>query len=169
MVWVLRISIVIVGVLGTLIAIFSDSIYGLYLLCSDLMYVVLFPQLTIVLWVPMANAYGSLAGFFVSFLLRILAGEDVVGIPAILQYPGYDASTGKQWFPHRSFAMMIGTVLIIVVSWITNKMFVDEYISREYDVLQIYRQKTIKMRYTKPTLDSHYESEKNEEKIAMNT
>merc|ERR1711971_835343 len=47
--WVLRISIVVFGIMASLIAMFSTSIYGLYLLCSDLMYVILFPQLTIVL------------------------------------------------------------------------------------------------------------------------
>ena len=60
--WVLRVSVLVVGVLATLIAVFSNTIYGLYVLCSDLMYVILFPQLTLVLWVDSCNAYGSLTG-----------------------------------------------------------------------------------------------------------
>ena len=133
--------------MATLIAVFSDTTYGLYLLCSDLMYVIMFPQLTIVLWNKTVNAYGSIAGYFVSFLLRVLAGEPVIGWPTVIKYPGFDEEHEKQYFPHRTFAMLVGVLLMYVVSWITNKVFIEEIVDRKYDVLQCHRQKTIKMRY----------------------
>ena len=148
LVWVLRISILIVGTLGTLIAIFADTIYGLYILCSDLMYVVLFPQLTLILWMPQSNAYGSLAGFVISFLLRLLSGEPVLNLPPAIRYPGYDATTGTQLFPFRTFIMLIGTFCIVAVSFITNFLFLRGIIPRRFDVLKCLRQRTIEMRYS---------------------
>ncbi|XP_035829842.1 high-affinity choline transporter 1 [Aplysia californica] len=146
--WVLRITVLVVGVLGTLIAIFSNTIYGLYLLCSDLMYVVLFPQLTLVLWMENSNAYGSLTGFVVSLSLRLLSGEPVLGLPPLLKYPFFEEGAGIQLFPFRTFAMLMGTICIVVVSLVTNKLFVDEIIPRKYDVLKCYRQRTCKRRYS---------------------
>ncbi|GFR97262.1 high-affinity choline transporter 1 [Elysia marginata] len=147
LVWVLRISILIVGTLGTLIAIFADTIYGLYILCSDLMYVVLFPQLTIILWMSQSNSYGSLAGFVVSFGLRLLSGEPVLGLAPAIEYYGYDAARGTQLFPFRTFIMLIGAVCIVAVSLLTNFLFMRGFIPRRYDFLKCLRQRTISMRY----------------------
>ncbi|KAL5021603.1 hypothetical protein ScPMuIL_000758 [Solemya velum] len=62
-IWVLRFAIVIVGILGSVIAITVNSVFGLYILSGDLMYVILFPQLTCAMWIQFANTYGSLIGF----------------------------------------------------------------------------------------------------------
>ncbi|CAG2228524.1 CHT1 [Mytilus edulis] len=86
--WVLRFSIVVVGTLGAVIAISANSIYGLYILCADAMYVVQFPVLTCALWVPFANTYGAISGFVVGTTLRVLGGEPVLSFPAIIKYPG---------------------------------------------------------------------------------
>jgi len=43
-------------------AIYIKSIYGLFVLCADFVYVVLFPQLTLVLYVPWINTYGAALG-----------------------------------------------------------------------------------------------------------
>ena len=130
-----------------MIAIFSDTIYGLYLLCSDLMYVVLFPQLTLILWMPQSNSYGSLVGFLVSFCLRLLSGEPVLGLEPVIHYPGYDAATNTQLFPFRTFIMLIGAVCIAAVSILTNFLFLRGIAPRRYDVLKCLRQRTISMRY----------------------
>jgi high affinity choline transporter 7 len=63
-VWVLRGSILVAGVLATVVAVTADTIYGLFVLCSDLMYVILFPQLTLILYFKRTNAYGCLSGYF---------------------------------------------------------------------------------------------------------
>ncbi|RUS88280.1 hypothetical protein EGW08_003982 [Elysia chlorotica] len=147
LVWVLRISIIVVGILGTLIAIFSNTIYGLYILCSDLMYVILFPQLTIILWMPQSNAYGSLVGFLVSFGLRLLSGEPVLGLKPAIFFPGYDADNEVQLFPFRTFIMLVGAVCIIGVSIVTNFLFLRGIVPRRFDVLKCLRLRTISMRY----------------------
>ena len=48
--------------------------------------------------------------------------------------------------------MLFGTFLLLLVSLVTNKLFVDEIVSRRYDVLQCYRQKTADMRDTSEEL-----------------
>ncbi|RUS70489.1 hypothetical protein EGW08_021752 [Elysia chlorotica] len=146
--WVLRCSIVVSGVMGMLIAIFSDTIYGLFILCADLMYVVLFPQLTLILWMPKSNSYGCLAGYFVSFILRLLSGEPVLGLPPAIFYPGYDSDTGLQMFPFRTFLMLMGTLCIVLVSLTSHYLFHREIIPRRYDVLKCLRQRTIVRRHT---------------------
>lgn len=146
--WVLRITIIIVGTLSTLIAMFSTTIYGLFVLCSDLMYVVLFPQLTLALWMPQTNAYGSLAGFLASLILRILSGEPVLHIPAIIKYPFFDEDTQTQLFPHRTLVMLIGAILVVLVSIATNFLFLKGLLPKKYDVLKCHRQRNIKYRYS---------------------
>ncbi|GFN83155.1 high-affinity choline transporter 1 [Plakobranchus ocellatus] len=148
LIWVLRISILIVGTLGTLIAIFADTIYGLYVLCSDLMYVILFPQLTLILWMPQCNAYGSLAGFLVAFILRLLSGEPVLGLAPAIHYPGYDALYERQLFPFRTFIMLIGSFCIMGVSILTNFLFFKGILPRRYDVLKCLKGRTIALRYS---------------------
>lgn len=49
------------GALATVMGILIESIYGLWALCSDLVYVVLFPQLICVVYIP-----------WVSYLLHII-------------------------------------------------------------------------------------------------
>ena len=79
MVWVIRISIWVVGAIATTIALTVNTIYGLSYLCSDLIYVILFPQLICVLYFRYSNAYGAVISFFVGLILRILGGEPMLG------------------------------------------------------------------------------------------
>ncbi|BFZ03441.1 hypothetical protein BsWGS_06480 [Bradybaena similaris] len=166
LIWVLRISIVVVGALGTLIAVFSKTIYGLYVLCSDLMYVVLFPQLTIVLWMPSSNAYGCMAGFFISLILRLASGEPVLGIPPGIKYPYFDEASQKQLFPFRTFAMLVGTISIVAVSYITNAVFDKGILAQKYDFLKSYRKRTITRRYSK---SDYLEQSFKEQTITLNS
>lgn len=143
MVWVLRLSILAVGVLATVIACTANTVYGLFVLCSDLMYVILFPQLTLVLWFKQSNAYGCLAGYFVAFLLRVLGGEKLVGLPALLQFPMYDEVTKQNMFPFKTFAMLCNCLFTIAVSVVTNLVFMRGWLPAKYDRLNCLRQRTI--------------------------
>ena len=79
MVWVIRLSILVVGAVATTIGLTVNSIYGLSILCSDLIYVILFPQLLCVIYFRYANGYGAVISFFVGLILRILGGEPLLG------------------------------------------------------------------------------------------
>ncbi|KAK8758079.1 hypothetical protein V5799_004289, partial [Amblyomma americanum] len=55
-IWVMRCSIVVVGALATYMALAAKSVYSLWFLSSDLVYVILFPQLLCVVYLKARNA-----------------------------------------------------------------------------------------------------------------
>ena len=70
-IWVMRAGIFGVGILATIMGITITTIYGLWYLCADLVYVILFPQLVSVIYIGYTNTYGSLAGYLVGKFLHI--------------------------------------------------------------------------------------------------
>lgn len=108
-----RITVVVVGTLATLIALSVKSIYALWFLCADLVYVLLFPQLVLALYARRINSWGVWCGFLVSLVLRIGGGEPTLGIPALIPYPAID---GVVWFPFKTAAMGVGLVTTLAVS-----------------------------------------------------
>ncbi|GLH04021.1 High-affinity choline transporter 1, partial [Gryllus bimaculatus] len=73
-------------------------------MCSDLVYCILFPQLLMVVhFKHHCNTYGSLAAYIIAFLVRISGGEPMLGLPALIHYPGWLFESGKlapgyDWF-----------------------------------------------------------------------
>lgn len=116
---VIKRSIILVGIAATIIALNVQSVYALWYLAADLVYVILFPQLTTALFFKGANKYGSIAGLIVSFFLRIGGGEPMIGLPIFLPYPMIE--DGLVLFPFRTLAMVSGLLTIIVVSKLTKK------------------------------------------------
>ncbi len=106
--------VVVVGVAATLMALRVTSIYTLWVLCSDLVYCVLFPQLVLALWDARANRWGAYAGMAVSFSLRIAIGEPLLGLPALVILPA-DAA-GAPLLPVKTCAMLAGLVTMWAVS-----------------------------------------------------
>jgi high affinity choline transporter 7 len=115
---VIRRSIIVVGVTATLIALNVQSVYALWYLCADLVYVILFPQLTTALFYKGANKNGAIAGLIVAVVLRAGGGESLLGIPPILPYPMVE--DGVVLFPFRTFAMLASLVTIFIVSYFTR-------------------------------------------------
>ena len=95
---VLRRMIIIVGCGATMIALNVQSVYSLWFLSSDFVYCILFPQLVCVLYDPRANRFGALTGFCVSLLLRLSAGEPLLGIPGFLPYARRTSLAGSSFF-----------------------------------------------------------------------
>ncbi len=116
----LRVGIVLIGAAATCLALSIQSVYTLWFLCADLVYVVLFPQLVMVLFSNSANRVGAIAGAFVSLLLRLGGGVPLIGLPAFIPYPMQTESTGI-CFPFRTFAMLAGLFVIWVVSLSTSR------------------------------------------------
>ncbi|WP_156112672.1 sodium:solute symporter family protein [Halobacillus sp. BBL2006] len=117
---VIKRTIIIVGVGAMIIALNVKSVYTLWYLASDLVYTILFPQLTMALFYKKANLYGSIAGFVTALFLRIGGGEPALGLPAFLPYPMINAD-GIVLFPFRTLACIAAFVMIFVVSELTNK------------------------------------------------
>lgn len=117
--FVLRGAIVVIGAAATCLALSVQSVYVLWYLCADLVYVILFPQLVMVLFCSRANRVGAVSGALVGLCLRLGGGEPLIGLPAFIPYP-WQSSSGSD-FPFRTFAMLTGLVTIWIVSNATQR------------------------------------------------
>ncbi|XP_023933191.1 high-affinity choline transporter 1-like [Lingula anatina] len=131
----MRVFMILMAILTTVLAIKITSIFTLTILCSDLIYVILFPQLTSVLFVDAANIYGSITGYVLGLIIRVLSGESMLGLRAVLRWPWYEAETDFQPFPYRTSSMLISMFTILLVSHITNVAFRAGWLPRRFDVL----------------------------------
>lgn len=137
--WVLRISVIMVSILSTLVALTVSSVYYLSYLCSDLVYVVLFPQLLAVIhWPNMVDTYGCLAGYFIAIVLRLGGGERGLGILPLIEYPFYDKRTRTQKFPFRTAVMIIALFTQLFTSYLARTLLGKGYFPQCCDVLSIY-------------------------------
>lgn len=116
---VVRRMVWIVGLSAMMLALNVKSVYALWVLCSDFVYCLLFPQLLCALFYKRSNFYGAAAGFAVAFVLRFGGGEPSLGIPAIIPYPWMD-DAGLCHFPFRTLAMLAGLATIFIVSELMN-------------------------------------------------
>lgn len=104
----MRLSIAALGIGAVWMAIRVQSVQALWFFTSDLVFVLLFPQLVSALFDTKANLAGSIAAFAVSLVLRIGGGEPLFGIPALIPYP--------EWIPFKTLAAAAGMILLPVVS-----------------------------------------------------
>ena len=111
---VIRAAIGTLGVGAVWMALEVQSVQALWFFTSDLVFVLLFPQLVAALLDSKANRIGSMAAFLVSLILRIGGGEPLFGIPALIAYP--------DWIPFKTAAAGAGMVLLPIVSRLTTSL-----------------------------------------------
>uniref|UniRef100_A0A915D386 High-affinity choline transporter 1 n=1 Tax=Ditylenchus dipsaci TaxID=166011 RepID=A0A915D386_9BILA len=131
----MRIAIIAVGILASVMALTINSIYGLWYLCADLVYVVLFPQLLCVVYFERSNTYGCLLGYAMGLLMRLSGGEPMLFFPATIHYPMYDVETGTQYFPFKTVSMLVSLSCCVFGSLATEYLFKSGRLSPELDVL----------------------------------
>ncbi|XP_037568011.1 high-affinity choline transporter 1 [Dermacentor silvarum] len=137
---VMRVSIVLVGALATFMALTAESIYGLWYLSSDLVYVILFPQLVSVVYLKEhVNTYGSFAAYVVGCVLRAGGGESILRIPPFIKYPFYDYEQDMQLFPFRTFSMVISFLTLVVVSGASSWLFAGGHAPLDWDVFHCFQ------------------------------
>lgn len=126
---IIRVSIVLLGAAAVVMALKVQSVQALWFFTSDLIFVLLFPQLVFALFDPKANRIGSITAFAISLALRLGGGEPLFNLPHFIPYPElfttnpaswYDAS-GALLFPFKTLAAAVGCVLLPVVSRLTAK------------------------------------------------
>jgi high affinity choline transporter 7 len=132
----MRIGIVCVSIVATIMGIAVKSVYGLWFLCSDLVYVVLFPQLFCVVYLDRTNTYGSLVAYWVGIFLRLSGGEPLFNLPALIKFPMYDEETMTQRFPFRTMSMLLSFVLNIGISFLANCVFEKGILPKKFDVFR---------------------------------
>lgn len=135
MMWVLRVAVIFVATIATVMALTVDSIYVLFVLCSDFVYVVLFPQFVCVIHIKKSNTYGSACAFVLGLFLRLAGGIFALGMPALIHYPYYDEELG-QLFPFRTMAAIVSFVSLVVVSYATDVIFRKGYLPKRFDILK---------------------------------
>lgn len=84
------------------------------------------------------NTYGSFAGFWLGFLVRLLGGEPYIGVPAIIHYPFFDEEHNQQNFPFRTVAMLVSLTSLIVFSAMAKFLFTKGIISQRYDIFECF-------------------------------
>ncbi len=105
---VIRASILLFGAVAAVLALKVQSVQALWFFTSDLVFVLLFPQLLSALFDPKANRTGSIVAFAVSLVVRVGGGEPLLGIPQVFPYP--------DGLPFRTIAAIAGLVLLPLIS-----------------------------------------------------
>jgi high affinity choline transporter 7 len=105
---VIRSSILLFGAVATVLALKVQSVQALWFFTSDLVFVLLFPQLLFALFDARVNRTGSIVAFAVSCVLRVGGGEPLLGLPAYIAYP--------ETIPFRTVAAGVGLLLLPLVS-----------------------------------------------------
>ncbi|KAM9814822.1 high-affinity choline transporter 1-like [Syngnathus typhle] len=138
--WVIKISVLLVGLAGTGLACNNSSILALWMLASDLLYCVMTPQLFCVVHLRVANCYGAISGYVIALLLRGLSGEPALGIPTVLLFPGWRERDGviTQYFPFRTLIAFISLAAVVLVSWLVELGFARQLIPQSWDVLDAF-------------------------------
>ena len=139
--WVMRVAILLVGGAAMALGIVVDSIYGLFYLCSDLIYVILFPQLLCCVHLPFTNTYGSMAGFILGLFFRLAGGEVLLNFPPLIKYWYYDEESGYQCFPFKTMAMLISLVAIILGSLCASGLFLGGVLPPQADIARVFHKR----------------------------
>ncbi|XP_071827919.1 high-affinity choline transporter 1-like [Apostichopus japonicus] len=131
--WCMRITMIVVGIAATILGLTIKSVYALWFLCSDFVFVILFPQLFCVIYFSKCNTYGSLLGYIIGLFFRVAGGDATLKIPVLIKYPFYD---NEQLFPFRTFAMSASFITILVVSYSLDYLFKSGRIKPEWDIFR---------------------------------
>ncbi len=123
-----RVGVVAIGAVAAVLALRAQSVQALWFFTSDLVFVLVFPQLVAALFDPRATRRASIVAFCVSLVLRLGGGEPLLGLPPLVPYPEitawlagsdpaawYDASGVMLW-PFRTLAAVTGLVLLPLLS-----------------------------------------------------
>ncbi|XP_062391050.1 high affinity choline transporter 1-like [Sardina pilchardus] len=144
-IWVMRITIFVFGALATAMALLTGTVYGLWYLSSDLVYVIIFPQLLSVLFIKGTNTYGSVAGYVFGLVLRIGGGEPYLKLPPFICYPGcfVEQKTHRltmeveyitvQKFPFKTVSMVASFLGNVAFSYLAKYLFESGTLSPKYD------------------------------------
>ncbi|KAH7960248.1 hypothetical protein HPB49_018218 [Dermacentor silvarum] len=134
---VLRVMVFSIGSWATYVALSVNSVFELWLLCSDIVYVLLFPQLICVLYFENSNAYGAILAFSVSAVFRWLCGEPSMNVPVTIRLPMYDESLGQQ-FPFRFACMLLGLLTQLLGSYAASWAFQGGWLPQSFDVFNCF-------------------------------
>ncbi|XP_070684212.1 high-affinity choline transporter 1-like [Pempheris klunzingeri] len=137
--WVIRVTVVVVGLVGTSITFFTNSTLLLWILGADISYTLIFPHLVSVLFFKVTNGYGAMVGYITGLTVRIMLGENSVGLPVILHLPGCTLEDGVyiQKSPIRTISMLCTLVTVLFFSFVALFMFNHDLLPERWDIFQV--------------------------------
>src|SRR5262249_14785321 len=130
----IRGSILVLGCGAVFMALSVKSVQQLWFFTSDLIFVLLVPQLICALFDPKANRIGSISAFVVSLILRLGGGEPLLHLEPLIPYPelfkDWLGGSPELWygnvdglrtmlFPFKTLAAAVGMILLPLVSRLT--------------------------------------------------
>ncbi|XP_062384546.1 high affinity choline transporter 1-like [Sardina pilchardus] len=137
--WVIRITVVVAGVIGTALTFIDNSIVFFWFLSSDMAYCVILPQLVCVLFCDISNSYGAVVGLVLSLLLRVLSGEPLIGLPPVICFPGGEIIDDVYVQPHpvRTVVALFAFLCILLFSYIFAYLFRRGTLPKRWDVFGV--------------------------------
>lgn len=164
--WVIRISVVVVGLAGTGLTFLDSSVLVFWLVGVDMSYTIMFPQLVCILFFKVSNSYGATVGLMTGIIMRVLSGEPLIGLPPVIQFPGCRVDEeGKmtQYFPFRTAIMVSSLLSILLVSWLMSIIFNEGLLPESWDLFKI------KHKPTPPAHPTDSNADKSETKQMLST
>ncbi|CAJ0938709.1 unnamed protein product [Ranitomeya imitator] len=135
---VMKSTVFIFGAAATAMALLAKSVYGLWYLSSDLVYIVIFPQLLCVLFIKGTNTYGSIVGYILGLFLRISGGEPYLHLQALICYGDCYVDKNNiylQRFPFKTLSMLVSFLSNIAISYLVKYLFEKGTLSPKFDFL----------------------------------
>ncbi|XP_033829636.1 high-affinity choline transporter 1-like isoform X1 [Periophthalmus magnuspinnatus] len=141
--WIIRITVVLVGLVGTSLSFLSNSVLLFWILGSSITYTIMFPQLVCILFCEVSNGYGCIMGVVTVLLLKVLSGEPALGLSPLFYYPGCPIVNGTyvQCAPVQTICMFCGCIATLMFSCIAHTLFSKKVIPGEWDVFSVTKYK----------------------------